>query len=372
MKSNLYILPTSTHPASSTITAAPVYEEEPFTDEDIMEHNYLCGMGGSYLPGIEIAWNPQLFSQLAISDPILDQLHITDVENISPSSPPLVLEDVWRFVWSPTKPEIFFVSESSSGRELKFFDFVQEQQTSLTWEPAGFPGLQFIPNTEQLTFLLTSQIVLFKTDNIPPRIPVLKSALPPIFSFSWSVNNLIAYEYDYLLSSTERINQIAIIDTHTEQITFIPQLTCSHNPLWSPNGQYLAFYSFDTQKAEIFLYDITTQQMTPILRTATIRKTNIDQYQWVSNDKLAFLSNNINDYKISSQTIYIVDLQGTLALEFKTPEGACCIDSFAISPNGQYVAFVYKKNEEWLVGLFETQNPEVITDIFVFPTDKLP
>jgi serine/threonine protein kinase len=135
--------------------------------------------------------------------------------------------------WSPDEKQIAFISKSSPGKPWKIF---------LVSANGGSP------------------IQLLQEDDFE---------LDP----TWSADGTqlaFATGADFLSGKSE----IRIVNMNTHQFSTLPGSSGKNSPRWSPDGRYLAAFSFELHPKKIFLYDFHLQRWT----------------QWATDQDMSYLS----------------------------------------------------------------------------------
>ena len=173
--------------------------------------------------------------------------------------------------FSPDGEEIVFVSDRDGGAHLYIMNSDGSELRKLTSGQGGYLSPRWSPDGQTLAFSRSGTISVMNVDGTdirPVFDPGRQETAPPCegpgFVGGWSPDSQrITY---YSASITRGIAEVCIIgvDGTGTQIIASDDVNTHAEPVWSPDGRYIAYRSIRAGRHEIFVVDLETGEETRV------------------------------------------------------------------------------------------------------------
>jgi len=227
--------------------------------------------------------------------------------------------------WSPDRSQIAFVSYGEDNAEIYVLDLDNSELTNLTKHPAEDIKPEWSPDGSRIIFESDRESywdggVFIMNDDGSELSKIGHGGL------SWPGNNWspdgrsIAFsDGEINLTSVDGIDSVRLTQSYRMQ---------SFTPVWSPDGQRIAFVAVPEENEEIYVMNAdgtNAKQLTRSLGKCSSPNWSSDGTRVVFN---SFLDNNL--------TLYSIDVESSDLITFT--------DRLSWSPDGKYAAFTFERD----------------------------
>lgn len=340
------------------ITTTPIQTQMPPVNENVEPFSPVirpCLLLNGSFPFTSLRWSPNGNYLIFTS---LDNhfLHLVNVAgnltNTQTNKITLLADFSTEFpVWSPTEPLVAFMGVYPNGvnnRRIYIMNVENNQRTPL------FVGLDIMPwpiewslDGKYLFFIVSDggENRYVRGDIYRNEITYLSRVYPYLDGVpAWSLNKLfIAFAaFDPLRPVSEQTSDIFITDENGENKR---QLTnndsCDINPVWSPDGKQIAYFSQETGSTDIFLLNVDSFEKANLTQSMDEQEVWLD---WSSNGEAIVYTTEEWDNPSKLYVLDVVNYERRLLVETQTYNEL--LPKAVWSPNGSTIAF-------WLIDLEE-------------------